>query len=312
VVAEEIRNLSSSTSDSAKKISTRLKEIVERIQQATEMSTETGEAFREIEGEVKEFVNAFQEIASSTAELSTGSEEMLGAVNSLQDVAQEIQDGSEEMRSGSQDINTSLQALKDFSSSTVDSLGELVEKTSNVNYAQSNMTDLVIGNSDNAERLAREISRFRIGEAEEKEGRYSYSDLVKFSVGALLLQEWIVNVRQILSGNDGDRQLPKPDEGRLQRWIDDQARGLFGGEEEFEAFLRHYDSLREQTRRLAEARNTGTAEEVESVYGRIVETMKKAKSSLHSLRYSLSEAMESSADSGEELQEIDGSDEERE
>ena len=299
VVAEEIRNLSSSTSDSAKKISNRLKEIVGRIQEATEMSEATGTAFQKIEEEVKEFVNAFQEIASSTAELSTGSEEMLNAVNSLQNVAQEIQDGSEEMRGGSQDINEALQSLKEFSGNTVGSLKDLEEKTTNVNYAQGNMTDLVIGNSDNAEKLAQEISRFKISTGEQTgTEELSFSDLVRFSVGALLLQEWIVNVRNVLNQENVEREIPRLEKGRLQKWIDEHGKPYFGDEETFQEFLRAYEQLVELSDEMSRLRAEGESEKVESVYNRMVEQMKKAKSSLHSLRYTLSEKLEQNSADG--------------
>ncbi|MFP4490767.1 MAG: methyl-accepting chemotaxis protein [Spirochaetaceae bacterium] len=293
VVAEEIRNLSSSTSESAKKISDRLKSIVERIKQATEMSTETGAAFQKIEGEVQEFVNAFQEIASSTAELSTGSEEMLNAVNSLQNIAQEIQDGSEEMKSGSQDINNSLQALKEYSGNTVVSLKELVEKNSNVNYAQSNMTELVIGNSRNDEKLTEEIHKYKTEELEEGEGeRISFSEVVRFSIGALLLQEWIVHVRNILNDEESEKALPELRNTPLQEWIDSRAQPLFGEEEQFRQFMNYYRELADLTGKMASYRSKGDTHNVEAVYSQMVEAMKKAKSHLHSLRYTVSDRLE--------------------
>jgi methyl-accepting chemotaxis protein len=293
VVAEEIRNLSNSTGNSAKKISVQLKAIVERIQQATEMSTATGSSFQKIENEMKEFIHAFQEIASSTAELSTGSEEMLNAVSSLQDVAQEIQDGSEEMKSGSRDINDSLQALKVYSGSTVGSLEELIEKTDNVNYAQGNMTDLVISNSENTEKMAAEIRRFTIDEGKEAAApAFSFSDLVRFSVGALLLQEWIGNVRHVINGENGEQKLPRLEKGRLQKWIDERAMKLFGEEVEFQKVLSLYDSLLNLTEEMSRARSAGETERVESLYRQMLATMMKAKSSLHGLRYALSDRLE--------------------
>src|SRR6056297_1812873 len=227
VVAEEIRNLSTSTSESAKKISSRLKEIVDRIKQATEISAETGQTFEEVNREVNNFVQAFSEIASSAGELSTGSEEMLHAVSTLQDVTQEIQSGSDEMTSGVSDISENLQSLRDFSKETVNHLKILTDKTQSVNYAQSNMTDMVIRNTENATKLAGEIRQFKIVEQNEEGGAVEArvdterrSVHTQFTIGALVLQEWIVRILNWINDENRSEQAPDLTKTWLSQWIE--------------------------------------------------------------------------------------------
>ncbi len=296
VVAEEIRNLSTSTSESAKKISSRLKGIVDRIQQATEISAETGQTFEEVNREVNNFVQAFSEIASSAGELSTGSEEMLHAVSTLQDVTQEIQSGSDEMTSGVSDISENLQSLRDFSKETVNHLKTLTDKTQSVNYAQSNMTDMVIRNTKNAAELAGEIEQFKIdeqseaGEGESDTGEVNTlasSQQSQFTIGALVLQEWAVRLRTWISNENRSEHVPDLAKTLLESWIEKGETTRLAGFENFRTFREQYRQLRELTQTIEKSIAEGNSDSAEQQYDMVVAAVKKAKSAIRSLGYDL-------------------------
>ncbi len=296
VVAEEIRNLSTSTSESAKKISGRLKEIVDRIQQATEISAETGRTFEEVHREVNNFVQAFSEIASSAGELSTGSEEMLNAVSTLQNVTQEIQSGSEEMTSGVSDISENLQSLRNFSQETVNHLKTLTDKTQSVNFAQSNMTDMVIRNTENAAELAGEIRRFKIeeerdaGDGEPAAGSDTHrsGQQSQFTIGALVLQEWIVRLHTWIYNEQRSAHAPDLSKTLLQSWIERSETTHLADYENFHTFREKYSHLLELTRTIETAMAAGERETAEQQYEEVVATVKKAKSAIRSLGYDIS------------------------
>lgn len=297
VVAEEIRNLSTSTGDSAKKISTRLKEIVDRIQQATKISAETGRTFEEVNREVNNFVQAFSEIASSAGELSTGSEEMLHAVSTLQNVTQEIQSGSEEMTSGVSDISENLQSLRDFSKETVNHLKALTDKTQSVNFAQSNMTDMVIRNTENAAELAGEIQRFKIeeqvdGAAPEADSGGQSSALKsrqhsQFTIGALVLQEWAVRLRTWMGNESRSEHVPDLSRTLLKSWIEQSETTDLSAYEKFKTFREKYSRLLELSGNIESAVSEGDGETAEQHYAQVVEELKQAKSAIRSLGYDL-------------------------
>ena len=293
VVAEEIRNLSTSTGDSAKKISTRLKEIVSRIQQATEISAETGRTFEDVNREVNNFVQAFSEIASSAGELSTGSEEMLHAVSTLQNVTQEIQSGSEEMTSGVSDISENLQSLRDFSKETVNHLKALTDKTQNVNFAQSNMTDMVIRNTENAAELAGEIERFKIEERSDAESDTSStldsSRHSQFTIGALVLQEWTVRLRTWINNESRAEHAPDLSRTLLKAWIERSESTDLSEYANYKTFREKYSRLLELTGNIESAMAEGKRETAEQYYAQVVEEIKQAKSTLRSLGYDLSD-----------------------
>lgn len=292
VVAEEIRNLSTSTGDSAKKISARLKEIVDRIQQATKISAETGRTFEEVNREVNNFVQAFSEIASSAGELSTGSEEMLHAVSTLQNVTQEIQSGSEEMTSGVSDISDNLQSLRSFSQETVNHLKALTDKTQNVNFAQSNMTDMVIRNTENAATLASEIQRFKIEEQADGGGESSAlksSRHSQFTIGALVLQEWTVRLRTWISNESRSEHAPDLSRTLLHSWMEQSETADLSGYENFKTFRENYSRMVELTGTIERAVSQGERETAEQNYAQVVERMKQAKSAIRSLGYDLDE-----------------------
>lgn len=294
VVAEEIRNLSTSTSESAKKISSRLKEIVDRIQQATAISAETGQTFEEVNREVNNFVQAFSEIASSAGELSTGSEEMLHAVSTLQNVTQEIQSGSDEMTSGVSDISENLQSLRDFSKETVNHLKTLTDKTQSVNFAQSNMTDMVIRNTENAAELAGEIDRFKIEEQSEA-GESDTGELhslagtqqSQFTIGALVLQEWTVRLRTWISNESRSEHAPDLAKTLLESWIEKSETTHLADYENFRTFREQYTQLRELTQNIEKSIGEGDRDSAEQQYDKVVASVKTAKSAIRSLGYDL-------------------------
>lgn len=284
VVAEEIRNLSTSTSESAKKISNRLKEIVNRIQEATQISDDTGKSFQDVKGEVDSFVDAFSEIVSSTAQLSTGSEEMLNSVGSLQNITQEIKTGSDEMTSGISEIAETLNTLSSFSQETVGHLKTLMEKNQYVNFAQGNMTDMVIKNSENSANLSQELKKFRIDSSEE-DFSDTAGEFVHFTMGALVLQEWIVRLRSWMDNDSRGDTAPTLENSALDKWLEDGASQRYSEQEHFKTFLRSYQVMKENTPAVAQAVHASEQEAAEEAYRKIVEALKNAKSSLHSLRY---------------------------
>lgn len=287
VVAEEIRNLSTSTGDSAKKISGRLKEIVDRIKQATAISAETGQTFEEVNREVHNFVEAFGEIASSAGELSTGSEEMLHAVSSLQNVTQEIQSGSDEMSGGVTDISKNLQSLRNFSQETVGHLKALTEKTRNVSFAQSNMTEQVIHNTENATKLTSELTHFKIDISEEDD--LDEIERSRFTIGALVLQEWIVRLRNWIDDEKRGDKAPDVSKTSVKQWIDSNSEGPLAEYENFVTFKEKFEELLTLTEEVQESLSAGETEKTEQAYNRIVEVIKKGKSAIRSLSYDISE-----------------------
>ncbi|MFO7730674.1 MAG: methyl-accepting chemotaxis protein [Spirochaetia bacterium] len=309
VVADEIRNLSTSTSGSAKQISGRLKEIVGRIQQATEISAETGRTFEDVDREVRSFVEAFGEIAASAGELSSGSEEMLNAVSTLQNVTHEIQSGSDEMTSGVGDISKTLQSLRTFSRDTMSHLAELTDKTQNVNFAQGNMTDIVIRNTENASKLADETRQFKIaeqsGDGGEEAGAQADTEKrsvhTQFTIGALVLQEWIVRILNWI--NDENRSELPPDLTKtwLSQWIETTSKSDLADYDNFIAFCEHYKRLVSLTEELQASFSEGSegsegakgseegVEQAEQIYEQILSALKLAKSSIRSLGYDLSD-----------------------
>jgi methyl-accepting chemotaxis protein len=296
VVAEEIRDLSTSTSRSAGKISVRLKEIIERIQHAAEISDQTGRAFLDVNGEVTSFVQAFNEIASSTAELSSGSREMLQVVSDLNNITHEIKTGSEEMTAGISEISDTIGTLRDFSRESVEQLRSLSQENQNVNFAQGNMTDMVIKNNRNTQRLNREIAQFKVDEqADEEAGvtRLDTSDeFMHFTIGALVIQEWIVRIRGWMDNQSRSGNVPGLEKTVLQEWIDTEARDRYAGYDKFSLFLEAYEEMKEMSLRIADALKDEDTDAAEETYQHLKSILKKAKSALHSMRYELSEARE--------------------
>jgi len=289
VVAEEIRNLSTSTAESAKNISGRLNEIIGRIQQAADISDQTGKAFNEVNGEVRSFVNAFNEIATSTAQLSAGSREMLTTVAELSDITQEITTGSEEMTAGISEISETIVTLRDFSRESVDNLKDLTEKNQNVNFAQGNMTDMVIRNNQNTWKLNEEISHFKV-DMESDAAVDGNGELMNFTIGALVIQEWIARLRGWMDNESRPEKVPVLENTVLHEWLETVAKEKYASLDKFTMFLEAYEEMNVLGSRVADAVKEGDSVQAEDLYLKVTSALKKGKSALHSMRYELSDA----------------------
>ncbi len=164
VIAEEVRNLSESTSENAKKISDVLKRVVEKVEEAARLSESTSMAFVEIDRAVNEVVGGLQKISDSTLELSEGGEEILEAINTLDDTQIRIKDDYKEIQSEIDRIVNSMEEVRNLSKSILESL-------KGIDFGVTDITEVIVRVAEESDKLKRtievmnsEVSKFVVSE----------------------------------------------------------------------------------------------------------------------------------------------------
>jgi methyl-accepting chemotaxis protein len=162
VVADEIRNLAESSSNSAKEISRSLKEVTENIS-LTEQSTErTGEMFDKMLIMVKEVSRSMYEMQNATNELSIGSSQIVEALTSLVQITSDVQNSSGEMDRKVNAIAASLETLQNISAESTGGMEEMALGILEIAQAAQNVSDAGDQNSDSVRHLEELVSRFQV------------------------------------------------------------------------------------------------------------------------------------------------------
>ncbi|MBI9107683.1 MAG: HAMP domain-containing protein [Spirochaetales bacterium] len=166
VVADEIRKLAEASSMNSKQISGVLKEVVNRIEIASQSSKETEDAFRAIDLEVKDVSQSLDEISSSMDELSVGGRQILEAMTNLQDVSVKVSRGSELMNEASGKVTEAIDVVSRITAEVSGSASEISIGITEVSGAMILVTELSGKLGAITDNLEKEAMKFKTAEAE--------------------------------------------------------------------------------------------------------------------------------------------------
>ena len=163
VVADEIRKLAEASSLNSKQISGVLKEVVSRIESASDSSRETQEAFGAINQEVEGVSQSLAEIKSSMDELNVGGQQILEAMTGLQDVSVKVRQGSGDMTEASDEVSEAIETVSRITSEVSNSASEINIGINEVSSAMTRVTDLSSQLGDITDQLEEQAGKFRTG-----------------------------------------------------------------------------------------------------------------------------------------------------
>jgi methyl-accepting chemotaxis protein len=119
VVATEVRNLAENSSDSAKQISSHIKEMVNLVNNGVELSEGAGQALGRVGDDVKRTSQLIQEVSAAMEEQAAGTNEVLSATTALVDSTHSIkeitvsqQEKNKEMTHAIEELNTSFRQIE--------------------------------------------------------------------------------------------------------------------------------------------------------------------------------------------------------
>ena len=165
VVADEIRKLAEASSVNSKQINGVIKEVVNRIEIASESGTETEKAFTEIDREVEGVAQSFDEISSSMSELNIGGKQILEAMTGLQDVSVNVNQGSRDMTEGSAKVTEAIDVVTRITSEVANSAQEITLGITEVSDAMMQVTELSGNLGEITDTLEQEAARFKTDDA---------------------------------------------------------------------------------------------------------------------------------------------------
>lgn len=162
VVADEIRKLAESSSDSSRKIGDLLKNMVDRIQQASTATSETETAFDEINREVIEVAEALTEINAGTQELLIGGRQITDAVSQLSDVTVKSKEGFDTIDQKVAHAARSFDEVNNISSIVKGAMDEMQVGIDEISQSMQNVSDLTAQLDSMMVKLTSQIDRFTL------------------------------------------------------------------------------------------------------------------------------------------------------
>jgi methyl-accepting chemotaxis protein len=142
VVAEEIRKLAESITESSQQITHSLKSIAGKISEARTSSVAGAGAFDEISRHVHEFASAMSEIASGIEELSVGSNEILQSMASLSEISQTVHGDYQSIEDDAARIRTYSREARDLSGTVVTGVTDIQSNATEILRAVSQVNSL--------------------------------------------------------------------------------------------------------------------------------------------------------------------------
>jgi len=138
VVADEIRKLAEASAKNTKDITKNLKDIISRIEGASQAGRSTREAFSNINDNIQGVSEALLTVSSSTSELNMGGTQILEAMSSLSDISSRVQEKSEVVKSSAESVNKIMGTVTEISSMVTNAITE-------VNIGFNEVTDAMTG-----------------------------------------------------------------------------------------------------------------------------------------------------------------------
>ncbi len=164
VVAAEIRRLSESTNENAKRIKQQLEQVAELTSETKRMSETTRESFRSVEVEVETTANALSEISATMRELAEGTEAVLAATVSAGEITQTIRRDATTVMSRSDEITREMRSVREMSSSVSGGIGEIGVGTREINQMVENLSSVTREMTDKIDELGASVGHFQIAD----------------------------------------------------------------------------------------------------------------------------------------------------
>jgi hypothetical protein len=162
VVADEIRKLAEESSTQGKTITTTLKTLSGEIETLSTSSKTVEEKFNAIFNLAEQVKKMSALLTESMKEQENGSKEVLTAIKNINMVTVEVQAGSEEMLKGGEGVTEEMRKLDDLTRIITESMNEMASGAVQINNAVQEVNEITQKNKRSIERLASEVSKFKV------------------------------------------------------------------------------------------------------------------------------------------------------
>lgn len=161
VVATEIRSLAERASTSSKDISATLKKIVATIAESSTRSREANETLNSVLTGIEEVSASMAETLDGLKEMSLGNAQILEAIGDLNRLTTQVSDNGKEMRQGTAEVESVMEYIRSIAVENRNGISQTSESINEISKAIATFAALGSENSETAETLQHELSRFR-------------------------------------------------------------------------------------------------------------------------------------------------------
>jgi len=168
VVAEEVRSLAENSSTSAKKITSLINEMVERVNKGVTLSEQAGVSLQRVTADINKTTNLINEIAAAMDEQNSGAEEILEAINSLVDATSQIRSIAHEQKEKNRIIRSSISTLVQIFSEIQQATMDQAEGNENIVEEVSHLKEVATQNREVVTMLSSLLSGFVLDTEKEK------------------------------------------------------------------------------------------------------------------------------------------------
>lgn len=163
VVADEIRKLAGASAKNTKEISKTLKNIIVRIENASQSGLSTRKAFSNINNNIASVSEALQTVSSSTDELNVGGAQILEAMSNLGDISTVVKEKSDVVKTGSGSVNEIMGSVSDISGMVTNAITEVNIGFNEVTEAMDGLKRMSDRIGEVSEQLISEVNHFKTG-----------------------------------------------------------------------------------------------------------------------------------------------------
>ena len=161
VVADEIRKLAGASANNTKEISKTLKNIIGRIEHASQSGLSTREAFSNINNNIKNVSEALLTVSSSTDELNVGGKQILEAMSSLGYISTVVKEKSDVVKTSSGSVNELMGLVSDISGMVTNAITEVNVGFNEVTEAMTGLKRMSDRIDEVSEQLISEVNHFK-------------------------------------------------------------------------------------------------------------------------------------------------------
>jgi len=161
VVADEIRKLAESTGESSHRISSSVKEVLEKIESMQSRAGRTRDTISDMTGGILDVSSTIQEMVFALKEISSGSDQILTGLAEMVTSSSEVRVTSGQVKESSQVMATEMGTLGELSEQNYRGIQEISLGMKEISTALADLTHLGTRNSDNIQRLNEELGHFK-------------------------------------------------------------------------------------------------------------------------------------------------------
>ena len=162
VVADEIRKLAEESASQGKAITTTLKTLGGEIDTLSASSKMVENQFTTIFTLSAQAKSMSDQLTAAMREQEAGSKEVLSAIKNINAVTTEVQAGSEEMLKGGESVAEEMHKLDNMTQLITNSMTEMAAGAVQINRAIQDVNEITQENKQSIERLAEEVSKFKV------------------------------------------------------------------------------------------------------------------------------------------------------